>query len=46
MIRTITADTLRDLTAEMNRLNLTKDKIIEIDYTGNEQLTWICVYQA
>jgi hypothetical protein len=45
-IRSITAETLRDLTSKLNDLRLTKDKIIEIDYTGDEKFMWVCLYQS
>lgn len=43
-VKTITGDSLREITTKMNELELNKEDIISLFPTDNERIPFVCVY--
>lgn len=44
MVKQFTRNTLRELTDEINRLDILKENILQVFCTNNEQMMWVCLY--
>ncbi len=46
MIKQFSVGTLLDLGRKINEMGIDKEQLIQIVYTGDERMVWVCFYST
>lgn len=44
MIKQFSTNTLSEFSRELIKLNINKENVIQLVYTGDERMNWVCFY--